>query len=169
MRHTRLLLILLLSLPLAFTRAGAHGGGEIQIANAPVGPYKLTAWLNPPQPQAGKTMHITIGLSEPPDDAPMLDAAIAVQITAVATNQLILTTQATTAQSINRLFYETDFTLADVGDYVVTMVVTAPGGEGTAVFPMTVNPARDANWLLIGLLALVVVTLGSLYRNRTAV
>lgn len=168
MRRQLSLLILLLGLFCAVPLAWAHGGGEIQLVNAPVGPYKMTVWLNPPQPQAGKAIHITVGLAAPPDDAPMLDATMQVQVKAVAAQQIVVTTPATTEQSINKLFYETDFTVADAGAYEVTVFVDAPGGSGSGTFTMPVSQARATNWLVIGLVALAAVVLLSIYRNRAA-
>lgn len=146
--------------------AAAHGGGEIQFANAPIGPYKMTLWLNPPAPQAQQTMHITIGLSAPPNDAPMLDATILIEISDAASGSLILTTPATTEASINKLFYETDFTLAEPGAYQVNARVSAPDGEGSAAFTMEVNPASRTNWLLVGLLGLGFIFLYTLLHGR---
>lgn len=145
----------------------AHGGGEIQLANVPIDTYKMTVWLNPPQPQANQTLHITAGLSAPPDDAPVLDAVMEVQVVDAETQQQILSVPATTAQSTNKLFYETDFTIADEGQYDVILLVTTPTANGTASFPMAVSPARSTNWLVIGLVALGLVVVFSLYRNRT--
>ena len=160
-------LCLFLGLALGVPIAWAHGGGEIQLANAPIGPYKMTVWLNPPQPQAGKTMHITVGLAAPPNDAPVLDATMQVQITRADTQQIVVTTPATTEQSTNKLFYETDFAVAEVGEYEATILVDAPAGGGSGAFPITVIPAQTTNWLLIGLVALALVVLGSVYRNRS--
>lgn len=161
----RMLLWILVSGVLV-TAVSAHGGGEIQLANAPIGPYKMTLWLNPPNPQAQQTMHITVGLAAPPNDAPMLDATIFIDVTNAATGNLVLTTPATTEASINRLFYETDFTLAEPGLYEVNTRISAPGGQGSAAFSVEVAPPNPTNWLVIGLAGLAMVVLFSLWRNR---
>ncbi len=150
----------------ATTAVAAHGGGEIQLAFVPVGPYKMTLWLNPPQPQAQQTMHITVGLATPPDDAPMLDAEVEIVVTDAENGRVVLTTHATTAASINKLFYETDFTLPDPGSYHVTARVSGPDGGGSAAFAMTVTPASPTNWLLIGFGGLGVLFLLALVRAR---
>ncbi len=160
------LLLLLLSLIAAVPVLHAHGGGEIQIANAAVGPYTMTVWLNPPQPRTGETIHITVGLAEPPQFAPMLDAEVMVEITAVSEQRLVLTTPATTAASVNKLFYETDFTLDEAGDFNVLLNVNGPDGGGEAAFTMSLSSANRTNWLFIGLAALVGIAGVSLFRNR---
>ncbi len=160
------LLVLLWAGFWAVTAILAHGGGEIQLANAPIGPYKMTLWLNPPNPQAQQTTHITVGLAEPPNDAPMLDAAVQIDIIDTASGALILTTPATTEASINKLFYETDFTLPNPGIYEVNTRVVAPEGQGAASFSMEVTPASRTNWLLIGFTGLGLVVLITLLRNR---
>lgn len=149
------------------TAVYAHGGGEIQIAFAPVGPYKMTLWLNPPNPQAGQVMHITVGVAAPPNDAPMLDATVEIEISDATSGELILTTEATTAASINRLFYETDFTIAEPGSYRVNTTVSASDGAGSAEFMLEVAPASTTNWLLIGLGGLGFIFLIALWRART--
>lgn len=157
------LLLLAITAPLLF----AHGGGEIQLANEPVGPYKVTIWLNPPAPQATRTLHITVGISAPPDDAPVLDAIVNIEIIDMVSGEVIFRTPATTAASTNRLFYETDFELSEVGTYQVNTVVEGNEGGGTAVFTMEVIPSRmTPNWLLIGGISLGIVVLFSLLRNR---
>lgn len=149
------------------TAVAAHGGGEIQLAFVPVGPYKMTLWLNPPLPQAQQTMHITVGLATPPDYAPMLNAEVEIIVADAENGRVIFTTPATTEASINKLFYETDFSLRDPGEYRVTARVSGPDGRGSADFIMTVTPASTTNWLLIALGGLGVLFLLSLVRART--
>lgn len=166
MKNLLLGLLLLGGIFGATTAVAAHGGGEIQLAFVPVGPYKMTLWLNPPQPQAQQTMHITVGLATPPDDAPMLDAQVEIVVADAANGRVVLTTAATTAASINKLFYETDFTLPDSGSYRVIARVSGPDGSGSAEFAMTVAPASNTNWLLIGLGGLGLLFLLALLRAR---
>jgi len=161
------ILLPLLLLTLTAPRLFAHGGGEIQLANEPIGPYKVTIWLNPPAPQAAQTLHVTVGIAAPPDDAPVLNAAVRIEVVDALSGEVVLTTSATTAASTNKLFYETDFELPDSGTYHVNTIVDAPDGGGTAVFPMEVSPASNTpDWLLIGGVFLGVVVLFSLLRNR---
>ncbi len=146
----------------------AHGGGEIKIAKEPIGPYKMTVWMNPPQPQAGKTMHITVGvLGE--DDAPVLDAAVMMEMTDLATGQTILSRPASTERSTNKLYYETDFAAPDSGSYEISLhLTTLDDVSGQAAFQTEVEPAKNNNWLAVGLVGIGVVLVGFLfYANRS--
>ncbi|MBL1131011.1 MAG: hypothetical protein HND44_21460, partial [Chloroflexi bacterium] len=51
---------------------GAHGGGALQIANAPVGACLASVWLAPSSPRANKTLHVTVGLADAASGAPVL-------------------------------------------------------------------------------------------------
>lgn len=134
----------------------AHGGGEIKIGREPVGPYKLTVWMNPPQARPGQTIHITVGaLAE--DDSPLLDAEMVVQMTAVASGAVVVTKPATTEQSTNKLFYETDFPAPDEGQYEISVAMTREDVSGQVAFQTEVKTARNVNWLVIGLVGVGVV------------
>ena len=61
------------------TQIWAHGGGRIQIANAPIEACQSTVWLNPPMPRANEILHITVGISDI-NGAPVLDNEIEVLI-----------------------------------------------------------------------------------------
>jgi hypothetical protein len=139
----------------------AHGGGEIKIGREPVGPYKLTVWMNPPQAQPGETIHITVGaLAE--DDSPLLDAAMVVQMTNAA-GDIVITEPATTEQSTNKLFYETDFPAPDEGVYEISVSITRGDGSGHVAFQTEVKAGRNVNWLVIGLVGVGVVLAGALF------
>jgi hypothetical protein len=134
----------------------AHGGGEIKIGREPVGPYKLTIWMNPPQARPGETIHITVGaLAE--DDSPLLDAVIIVQMTDAASGVVVITKPATTEQSINKLFYETDFPAPDQGLYEISVAMTRGDVSGQAAFQTEIKATRNVNWLVVGLVGMGVV------------
>lgn len=162
----RLLLFSLALCLLPVWPLSAHGGGEIQLADVPVGPYKLIVWLNPPAPRADQTVHVTVGLSIPPHDAPVLDATVLVQVSLRDSQEIVLRGAATTANSINKLFYETDFTLDKAGEYRVFLLVDGPLGGGTADFPLTLAPPSPINWTYVGLVGLLVIMLLAVVRQR---
>ena len=140
----------------------AHGGGEIKIGREPVGPYKLTVWMNPPQAQPGQTIHITVGaLAE--DDAPLLDAAMLVEMIDLASGDIVITEPATTEQSTNKLFYETDFPAPDDGRYEVRVSMTRGDVSGQVAFQTEVETTRTVNWLVIGLVGVGVVLAAALF------
>jgi hypothetical protein len=140
----------------------AHGGGEVKIGREPVGPYKLTVWMNPPQAQPGETIHITVGaLAE--DDAPLLDADLVVTMTNVRTGDVYITKPATTEQSTNKLFYETDYPAPDKGLYEISVAMTRGDVSGQVAFQTEVQETRNVNWLVIGLVGIGVVLVGALF------
>jgi hypothetical protein len=156
-------LVFLIGLGMATRPLHAHGGGEVKIGREPVGPYKLTVWMNPPQAQPEETIHITVGaLAE--DDSPLLDAAIDVRLTAVATGETILTQAATTEQSTNKLFYETDFPAPEEeGLYEISVLMTRGDVAGQVAFQTEVKTVREINWLSIGLVGMGVILAGALF------
>lgn len=141
----------------------AHGGGEIKIGREPVGPYKLTVWMNPPQAQPGETIHITVGaLAE--DESPLLDATMLVQMTNVNSGEVMITEPATTEQSTNKLFYETDFPAPDeAGLYEISVAMTRGDVSGQVAFQTVVKAGRNVNWLVIGLVGIGIVLAGALF------
>jgi hypothetical protein len=140
----------------------AHGGGEIKIGREPVGPYKLTVWMNPPQAQPGETIHITVGaLAE--DDSPLLDAELLVEMTDVASGDIFITKPATTEQSTNKLFYETDFAAPNAGLYEISVTMTRETVSGQVAFQTEVKETRSVNWLVIGLVGVGVILAGTLF------
>jgi hypothetical protein len=140
----------------------AHGGGEIKIGREPVGPYKLTVWMNPPQAQQGETIHITVGaLAE--DDSPLLDAAMVVKMTNAANGDVVIDVPATTEQSTNKLFYETDFPAPDKGLYEISVAMSRGDVSGQVAFQTEVQTKRNVNWLVIGLVGIGAVLAGALF------
>lgn len=135
----------------------AHGGGDIQVNNEAVGPFVVSVWMNPPTALTNQPIHITVGLAEPTTQAPILNATVQLDILATDTQTPILTTSATTDQSVNKLFYETDFTLADSGTYTVVVAVASEAGAGEVAFDMVVRPASNRwyGWLAVAAVGLV--------------
>ena len=137
----------------------AHGGGQLVAGPDPVGPYEVSVWVNPPQPRAGEPIHFTVGVATPGDRAPVLDARILVTMQDVGQAFPAVSAQATTEQSVNRLFYETDLEVAQPGTYRAHFDVAGPEGAGALAFELAVEHASPVNWFLVGLggLALVLV------------
>lgn len=158
---------LLLILAAIATHARAHGGGALIAGPVPVGPYVVSVWLNPPQPRAGEPLHFTVGLAAPQDGAPILDAAILVTMRATPEADPI-TAPATTEQSINRLFYETDMEVPVAGQYETLFQISGPAGTGDLDLAVEVREPSPVNWLYVGLGGLALVVLGGLWRARRA-
>lgn len=140
-------LLVVLWLPIA--NVAAHGGGALQIANAPVGTCLASVWLAPATPRANKTLHVTVGLADSASSTPVLDGAVQVVITSAENGRQVAAGPATTAQSVNRLFYEADLPAQPPGDYRFMVTSTCQGVTETLTFVTAVRPST--NPLFIGL------------------
>jgi hypothetical protein len=145
--------------------AAAHGGGALQLANEPAGPYLLTVWTSPPVAQAGRPLHVTVAVTTAESESPVLDAQVLVSLLPLETNNSPLSAPATTAQSVNKLFYETDFTVANIGRYQLTLHVAGMKGEGESAFVIDVRPATNVNWLSLGLIVFGLIVVVALWRS----
>lgn len=171
-RHTRLLsgplyafvargtpilffVLLLLVAPVAL----AHGGGTLQLENAPAGPYVVSVWASPHPPQVG-AYHVTVSVARPGDGGgagePVLGADVAVRLTPQGAGEA-LTARASNEAADNKLFYEADVELPAPGVYDVAVAVAGPDGRGETAFAIAVEEGGGVNWGLIGTAALVVL------------
>lgn len=141
----------------------AHGGGTLQIASLPSGPFKLSVWTSPNTLIVTKPIHVTVGVASMSADSPVLDAAITV-VAMTEKGNIAATATATTAQSTNKLFYETDFMVPETGLYTFQVTVQNASGSGEAIFSTPVEPAPPLWGLLIGLLAGASLTAVGLFR-----
>lgn len=147
----------------------AHGGGALQIANAPVGTCLASVWLAPSDPQANKTLHVTVGLADAASGAPVLDGAARVTVTAVTDGEQVATALATTAQSVNRLFYEADLPPLTTGEYLFTVTTTCQGVTEALTFVAQIRPSTNPLFVALPLAAgglLVAVWLRRQWRSR---
>ncbi len=148
----------------------AHGGGLIYVAGEQAGEYRVTVWVAPNQVEAGKTLHFTVAVLEDASNDMILDAQVEMSVYQAGGDAPVLSGPATTAQSVNKLFYEADFPDApQPGIYTVVTRVNGRHGTGEVSFDLEIMPAKTAvNWLLIGLGGLVVVAgLGIFLSRRT--
>lgn len=104
-------------------------------------------WSNPPTALAGQEIHVTVGIARTETGEPVLDAAVAVTLIKES-GEVIATAEATTDQSANRLFYETDLDGVAIGLYEVQIEVTGREGSGTLLFPLAVEAAPLWPWLV---------------------
>lgn len=162
---TILLWLLLLARPL-----WAHGGGLLQIATEPAGPFLISVWTSPSRLEAENVAHVTVGVAGE-DEAPVLDAAVFVELASVATGE-VWTAVATTAQATNKLFYEADMRLPEDGRYTMTIQVENAQGSGAVSFAIEILPEGQTNWYLfafIGLGLLLSMGMFRLWEKQTAV
>lgn len=153
------LLAFLISLA-AVSTADAHGGGVPKLTNAEIGPYWISAWIQPDPPQVDD-FHLTIALAEPGDSSapvreagpPILNALVEVQLRSLDRPAEVVSAFATHDNSANKLLYEADLVAPHAGRWEVVIEVVGPdGGSGTAGFAVEVVAASGFNivWLLIG-------------------
>lgn len=145
-----ILLLLLLCWPARLLRA--HGGGLLQVAAEPAGPYKVSAWTSPTRLEASSPGHVTVSVAGEAD-APVLDAEVLVQIESGEGGE-IMSVPATRAQSANKLFYEADMILPEIGCYWMTIRINGWQGSGEVAFPIEVQPVASTNWFLLGFIVL---------------
>lgn len=151
----------LLSVPIA----AAHGGGEVQLSAVEAGPYQLTAWMNPGRPVAGRTIHITVALADGEDMSAVLDASVMVEVWSRETGERMFAAPATTEQSANKLYYETDFILTEMGPVEVRLLLEGTEGRGEASYTMEVGTARLNWWLWGAMIGIALVALVVLWRS----
>lgn len=144
----------------------AHGGGDLIARSVQVGPYIASVWVNPPDPRALEPIHFTVGLASPADGSPVLDADIQVTMRDHSSGETTVTAPATTEQSINRLFYETDMEVPAAGEYETEFQIRGAEGEGTVSLLVKVQDPSRVNWLVIGLAGLGLVVIIGWWRSR---
>lgn len=138
----------------AATPAWAHGGGTAQLTQAPAGPYEVYAWTNPNPVRVG-TMHVTVALTDPATDEPVL--GVPVQIIAQPADGAAVSSAATHDNATIKTYYETDLEMPSTGRWQVTVAFQAPPGSGEARFDVDVQPKAFDNWLLVGVAGLALL------------
>jgi len=146
--------------------AAAHGGGDLIARSVQAGPYTASVWVNPPDPRALEPIHFTVGLASPADGGPVLDANIQVTMRDQSGGETAVRAPATTEQSVNKLFYETDLEVPAAGDYEVEFHIRGAEGEGTVSLVVEVQAPSRVNWLVIGLAGLGLVVVIGWWRSR---
>lgn len=159
-------LFCLILLLLTASAIQAHGGGDLIAGPEPVGPYIVSVWLNPPDPRAAEPIHFTIGLASPINREPVLDAQIEVELRAVGNNSIADTAPATTDQSINKLFYETDLQVTNPNTYETIFFISGPDGDGSLMVPIEVSNPSNIDWRMLGLVGLAIIVILGWLRSR---
>jgi hypothetical protein len=164
-------ILLFVFLGLSFAGTGlivAHGGGDLIARSVQAGPYKASVWVNPPDPRALEPIHFTVGLASPTDGGPVLDAEIQVTMRDRRNGETAVTAPATTEQSVNKLFYETDIEVPAAGDYETEFQIRGADGEGSISLLVEVQASSSVNWLVIGLAGLGLVVVAGWWRSQRA-
>lgn len=151
-------LLLALLLGLSASTVLAHGGGTPQLAQTPAGPYLVYAWTNPTPVRVG-TLHVTVALTDPATDEPVMDVPVTVTLTP-ANGGASVSAPATHDKALIKSYYETDIEVPAGGPWQVAIAFQSPQGPGAASFPIDVKPTSFTRWLLIGVGGVVVVVVG---------
>ena len=142
--------------------AKAHGGGELVLLNVPIDELRMSVWQNPLTPRTNEVIHITVGLTDA-QRSPVLDGEVLLTVT--ENGRLLQQAEATTAQSVNRLFYEADLTPLPRGEYEVAVMATVGQMTGSDSFVMNVRPATYIREILWGVGIAFILLIGVLYRR----
>ena len=167
-RPTRFLALLLILLGSKI--AHAHGGGALQLSNAPAGPYLVSVWTQTDVLRVGR-LHVTVAVSQPAADdptqagEPVLDASVRV-VAMPASGGPAIASEATTGASLNKLYYETDFDLPAAGVWQFRFEVEGPAGSGMATFAADVLPAANVGWPVFAAVAVVLALAAWLAQSR---
>jgi hypothetical protein len=157
-RQTGQILLLTLLFVLCAVPALAHGGGTPQLVQTPAGPYLVYAWTNPTPVRVG-TLHVTVALTDPATDEPVLNVPVEVILTPSDGGALV-SAPATHDKATIKSYYETDLEIPTEGAWQATISLQSPQGAGEASFAIDVQPQSFSRWLLIGVGAVVVVVVG---------
>ena len=141
-------------------------GGDLVAGPVQAGPYILSVWVNPPQPRAEEPLHFTVGVAAPENNAAVLDARVLVTMQLLESNLPPISAPATTEQSINKLFYETDLDLVEPGRYLTVIEVAGPEGEGELSLELDVQTPSPFNWFWLGLAGIGLVLVLGWLRSR---
>lgn len=159
-----LLVLLLALLPV---RAAAHSGGAPVLTDAPAGPYRVFAWMQPEPPRVG-LVHLDVAVTLAPAAGapanqlvePVTDAAVQVTFTPQEQPDQPIVAMATAESGLNGYYYEIEMLLDSAGLWRVLVEVTGAAGQGSATFERQVLPPRQVNWPVVasagvGLLLLI--------------
>ena len=134
--------------------------------SAAAGPYHVTVWTAPQPVRAETPLHVTVAVADE-GQRPVLDATVLVELYGANGGDPVASGAATTAQSTNKLFYETDFSPPATGPHRVEVTVAA-AGAGTVAFDLDIQPPRNTTWLVVMLTALALLAAAGVFKGRPA-
>ena len=163
------LTILSLILPVSLF---AHGGSLPRVSDVEAGPFRLFVWAEPVPALEGE-INFTVAVTEIPSAPgaqadPVLGAKVQILLERVDGSGRTLSGQATHAEAINKLMYETYMDAPTAGVWRTTVTVTNEQGVGSTVFEFDVlpGPGMDWTWPALGGLGLVALIVGVRFWRR---
>lgn len=154
------LLLVTLLLVTAVRRPVSANGGQVRVADYPVGPYVVTVFTSPVPLQTG-VVDVSV-LVQRRDDKRVVEDAEIVLTVEPAGGGTARQYPVTRDQATSDLYYAAEFPIDQPGDYRMRIDVRAPEGAGVVTFDVTVERAGDAlwrSWWLWGAIALVAIPL----------
>ena len=147
----------------------AHGGGQPQVVEGRVGPYRVNIWTSPEPPRAQAPFHVTVAVYQPGErrDLPVTHAQVTVTLTPEQGPPL--TVEAVPGDAYP-YYYEADVELPQEGTWQVAVQVRLPESSERAVFTFTVEAKPSSRFPSTGVAAglLVLVLLGWWLGGRRA-
>ena len=151
--------------------SAAANGGQVRIANYPIGPYEITVFTSP-TPLLTGTVDVSVLLQRRDTKVIVDDAQIVLTIEPVSgrpSRQYPVTRE----QATNKLYYAAKFPVDQPGSYRMRLNVRAPEGAGTVEFDLAVERASSSlwrSWWLWGAIVLLQIPLWWwLFGGRTQV
>lgn len=131
-------------------------GGQVRVANYPIGPYEVTVFTSPVPLQTG-IVDVSVLLQRQEDKAIVENAEILLTITPLngGSPQKYPVTR---EQATNKLYYAAEFPVDQPGRYRIELAIRAPGGAGSVAFDVTVERATSSLWRSWWLWGAVAVT-----------
>lgn len=152
----------------------AHGGSLPRVSDVESGPYRLFVWAEPVPAVAGE-INFTVAVTEIPAQkdaqaAPVLDADVQIRVERVDGTGRLLSGQATHAEAVNKLMYETYIDMPTAGVWRATVTVDSPQGVADTAFEFDVfpGPGVDWTWPAVGAVGLVALIVGVRFFRRPA-
>ncbi|MEW5986049.1 MAG: hypothetical protein AB1791_05410 [Chloroflexota bacterium] len=153
-----LVLELLVALTLVTRPAAAHTGedAQLQVLNAPAGPYSVTVWSYPGRLYAG-AIHFTVAVADTKDGRPVLGSNVKLEITPVQGPGSPIVVEAlngpanpaASSDPSAAFLYEADTKLMEKGDYNIRVLVNNRAtGLGAADFQVEVVSATAYKWVV---------------------
>ncbi|MDW7981439.1 MAG: hypothetical protein RMH81_01280 [Thermomicrobium sp.] len=127
-----------------FPLAARANGGQVRIANYPIGPYEVTIFTSPVPLQTG-TIDVSVLLQRRDDKSIVDDAEITLTVQPAEAGAL-QRYPVTREQATNKLYYAAEFPLDQPGTYRMQVEIRAPEGSGAVAFDVTVERARSSLW-----------------------
>ena len=127
-------------------------GGQVRIADTPVGPYEITVYTSPTPLRAGP-IDVSALVERPGTTEPVLDVAVWVTIAPVGRDGPGGTFEATREQATTANMYAAEFSLPGEGDWRFTVRVEGPEGSGETSFDVAADAAESglgaSFWIMV--------------------